>query len=67
MTNHLESGPAKDTTSAPLTENMVEDVNKTSYYIQATFKMPVPVASALNIFDILLSSDQPDFLGYYDL
>jgi hypothetical protein len=26
----------------------------------------VPVALALGIPDVLLSGDQPDFLGYYD-
>ncbi|QKX64828.1 uncharacterized protein TRUGW13939_12004 [Talaromyces rugulosus] len=66
MTDRLESGPAGDATLAPLAENMVEDADKTLCYTQAASEMPVSVASALGIPDVLLSGDQPDFLGYYD-
>jgi hypothetical protein len=66
MANCPESGLARNAIAAPLAKNMVEDAVETPRYTQAVSEMLVLVASALDIPDVFLSGDQPDFLGYYD-
>jgi hypothetical protein len=45
---------------------MVENTNKTSYYIQTASEILILIIFILGIPNIFLSSNQLDFSGYYN-